>query len=159
MSGKRSENWADKERIDFNRCYLEAEGMYFKGDGLKEIGVRLGLTEKRLEGWEKEYGWVAKLEALMEAPRGIGEMLRENLRRQVAGQVGQKNLKVEEVKAIAELTNLIAKIEGAGGNLLAATIMVIRDLSGYIRANCSDRDEYHLVSNWLQGYLRSKTDV
>jgi len=153
-------NWADRDRIDFHRCYNEAEGYYLAGLTLEEIGQRLSLSLERLDGWEKEYEWKKKRAAVMTSPRGIGTILREKLQRQVEVLAsGNGVLEVDKVEEITKLTLLITKIEGAGGNILAAMVEVLREFSRFLRANIGDRDQYHLVSSWVQEFLRSKTDV
>jgi uncharacterized protein YjcR len=162
MARKREDdkNWADRGRIDFHRCYNEAEGYYLAGLSLDEISERLSLDLERLRDWEKEYQWKAKRAAMITSPRGIGAMLRERLQRQMEKMSASTgDLEVDEVKKITELTLLINKTEGAGGNVLAAMVEVLRDFSRYLREHIGDRDQYHLVSSWVQEYLRSKTDV
>jgi hypothetical protein len=152
-------NWTDREQIDFQRCYNECEAMYSAGSELSEIAKQYGLTLKRLQGWQKKYLWDAKRQAMLESPKGIGAMLRENLRKQVQQQVGAEQLDLAKVEEITKITKCIKEIEGCGGDFFAAAVEVLRDFSVFIRKNIPDRETYELVSSWVQEYLRSKTDV
>lgn len=158
--GKKDDSkWADRERMDFGRCYNEAEGAFLAGGSLEAISARYSVSLDRLQGWAKKYCWEEKRSAAMTNPRGIGAMLREKLQQQVEKCMAEPELNVEKVEEITKLTLLITKIEGAGGNVLAAMVEVLRDFSRYLRENIGDRDQYHLVSSWVQEYLRTKADV
>jgi hypothetical protein len=152
-------NWTDREQIDFQRCYNECEAMYLAGSELPEIATQQGVTLKRLQGWHKKYVWDAKRQAMLESPKGIGAMLRENLRKQVQKLAGGDQLKVDQVEEITKITKCIKEIEGCGGDFFSATVEVLRGFSAFIRKQISDRETYHLVSSWVQEYLRSLTDV
>jgi hypothetical protein len=86
-------------------------------------------------------------------------MLRENLRKQTQALVGKGDLKAADVEEIAKLTSCIQKIEGCGVNVLAVTMEVLMGFSAYIRKNIPDKDQYQLVSSWVQEYLRSLAEV
>jgi hypothetical protein len=114
---------------------------------------------ERLGVWSEKYGWQSKLVAMMTSPAGIAAMLREQLRKEVQVTVAQGKMDLEAVERITRLTALINKIEDGGFNFLAAASTVIRRFSHYLRSQCSDREEYHLVSAWVQNFLRTLTDV
>lgn len=145
--------------MDFGRCYNEAEGAFLAGGSIPVIATRYSVSIERLRGWMEKYCWEKKKAAAMTNPRGIGAMLRDKLQKQVERAMEAPELNVEKVEEITKLTILINKIEGAGGNILAAMVEVLRDFSRYLRENIADRDQYHLVSSWVQEFLRSKTDV
>jgi hypothetical protein len=152
-------NWADRDRLDFYRCFNEAEDLYLIGCSLETISDRVKVTVKRLENWKERYVWETKKAAMMETPRGIGAMLREHLRVQVQEAMEKKELNPEKLEEIGRLTGLISKIEGGSANILAATLEVLKGFSVWLRKQCENADEYHLVSGWLQNYLRVLTDV
>lgn len=145
--------------MDFGRCYNEAEGAFLAGGSIPAIAARYSVSIERLRGWMEKYCWEAKKSAAITNPRDIGVMLREKLRKQVEACMSAPELDVVKVEEITKLTLLITKIEGAGGNILAAMVEVLRDFSRYLRENIGDRDQYHLVSSWVQEYLRTKADV
>jgi hypothetical protein len=148
-----------RDQIDFHRCYNEAEELFLLGQSLESIASQLSVTVDRLSGWSGKYGWPEKLVAMMTSPAGIAAMLREQLRKEVQVAVTQSRLDLEGVERISRLTVLINKIEDGGFNFLAAASTVIRRFSHYLRSQCSDREEYHLVSTWVQNFLRTLTDV
>ncbi len=152
-------NWADRDRMDFFRCFNEAEGLYLLGYSLREIEARLQVLPDRLTAWAEKYQWQAKREAMMVSPKGIGAMLHEVLQKQMQELIVKDALTVEEVEKITKLTTLIKKVEAQGGNFFAAAIEVMRAFSVWFRKNCDHRDEYHQVSTWIQNYLRTLTDV
>lgn len=133
--------------------------MFLAGSELSEISKAHKVTVQRLQAWKKKYRWEAKRQAMLESPKGIGAMLRENLRKQVQQQVGAEQLELAQVEEITKLTKCIKEIEGCGGDFFAAAVEVLRDFSVFIRKNIPDRETYELVSSWVQEYLRSKTDV
>jgi hypothetical protein len=148
-----------REALDFHRCYNECESMFLAVGTLAEIAKQYGVTLQRVKDWHKKYLWAKKLSATLESPKSIGAMLRESLRKQTQALVGKNQLKVEQVEEIAKITTCIQKIEGAGVNVLAVTMEVLMGFSTYIRKNIPDRDQYQLVSSWVQEYLRSLADV
>lgn len=147
-----------RDQIDFHRCYNEAEELFLLGQSLESIASQLNVMVARLEGWAEKYGWRAKLVTMMTSPSGIAAMLREQLRQEVRVTVTQGKMDLEAVERITRLTTLINKVEGGGFDFLAAASVVIRRFSVYLRGKCSDREEYHLVSTWVQNFLRTLTD-
>lgn len=154
-----SENWGDKQRIDFFRCYNEAEDLYLEGWSLPEIAKHHNLLEMRVFQWCDKFQWERKREIMMSAPNGIGAMLREKLRKQVEAALGDDKLETENVEEISKMTKLINQMDGGKVEFQAAAIQAIQNFAVYLRKMCSDRDEYYLVSGWLQNYLRSVTEV
>jgi hypothetical protein len=148
-----------REALDFQRFYNESEAMFLAGGKLPEIAKQYGVSLDRLKEWHKKYFWAKKLSATLESPKSIGAMLRENLRKQTQALVGKGDLKVTDVEEIAKITSCIQKIEGCGVNVLAVTMEVLMGFSAFIRKNIPDRDQYQLVSSWVQEYLRSLADV
>jgi len=145
---------------DFYRCYNDAESLYLAGVELPEIATRLGVAIERLVRWFDEYQWTQRRRALMEVPRGVGAMLREQLRRQVEAQMGpEKLLAIKNVEEIARLTKLIANIEGEGAPKEAATIEVMREFSAYVRKEAPDREEFYLLASYIQNYLRTQINA
>jgi len=155
--GKRSvrhEGWSDRDRIDFLRCYNESERLYLSGLGIEEIGKKLGLSEERLSKWCMEYSWERRRHALMESPRGISVLLRNILRSKMQELMEGGSLDSEAAKELGDLSLQINKIEGIGGDRLAIAIYLIGDFTKYLRERCAERDEYFLVSSWMQSYLK-----
>jgi transposase len=138
------------------QAYFEAAERLFVQEGktAAQIAALLPVSENTVYKWSLKGGWPQKRAAALNSPKNLGEMLRQNLERQVEILNGEERLNPATYDAIYKSICAIQKVERAQ-DLRVIAIAVGEGFFGYLKGQDLPAGELQLIGGRFREWLRS----
>lgn len=118
-------------RIPQPELSRRARALYLGGLSLEQVAARLELTPGQVGRWATREQWPLRRQSRLGDPRGAAASLRQVLGRKVEQVLAAGQLDPAAADELAKIGATLARLEGTGYDLAAATVEVSERLAAF----------------------------